>query len=71
MDYQRILIFMGLAVTGYLLMLAWQEDYGHQATRTQVESSTTERLMLFHQRQPLLVESLLPKRFRLILLFQM
>ena len=41
MDYQRILIFMGLAVTGYLLMLAWQEDYGHQATRTQVESSTT------------------------------
>jgi YidC/Oxa1 family membrane protein insertase len=41
MDYQRILIFMGLAVTGYLLMLAWQEDYGHQATRIQVESSTT------------------------------
>lgn len=40
MDYQRILIFMGLAVTGYLLMLAWQEDYGHQSTRAQVESST-------------------------------
>ena len=36
MDYQRILIFMGLAVTGYLLMLAWQEDYGHQATRSAV-----------------------------------
>jgi hypothetical protein len=40
MDYQRVLIFMGLAVTGYLLMLAWQEDYGHQSTRAQVESTT-------------------------------
>ena len=47
MDYQRILIFMGLAVTGYLLMLAWQEDYGQQSTRAQVESSanrTTDAL---------------------------
>ena len=42
MDYQRILIFMGLAVTGYLLMLAWQEDYGQQSTRAQVESSTNQ-----------------------------
>ena len=40
MDYQRILIFMGLAVTGYLLMLAWQEDYGQQSTRVQVETNT-------------------------------
>lgn len=32
MDFQRILIFMGLAVTGYLLILAWQDDYGHRAT---------------------------------------
>ena len=40
MDYQRVLIFMGLAVTGYLLMLAWQEDYGHQSTRTQAESTS-------------------------------
>lgn len=32
MDFQRILIFMGLAVTGYLLILAWQDDYGQRAT---------------------------------------
>jgi len=30
MDFQRIFIFMGLAVTGYMLMLAWQQDYGQQ-----------------------------------------
>ena len=47
MDYQRILIFMGLAVTGYLLMLAWQEDYGQQATRNTVESSTTQNVEAF------------------------
>ena len=28
MDYQRILILLGLAVTSYLLILAWNEDYG-------------------------------------------
>lgn len=33
MDFQRILIFMGLAVTGYLLILAWQDDYGQRATK--------------------------------------
>jgi len=71
MDYQRILIFMGLAVTGYLLMLAWQEDYGHQGTRTQVESSTTATVDAFPSAPAALVESLPPKRFRLILLFQM
>jgi hypothetical protein len=71
MDYQRILIFMGLAVTGYLLMLAWQEDYGHQATRTQVESSTTGTVDAFPSAPAAAVESLPPKRFHLILLFQM
>jgi len=47
MDYQRILIFMGLAVTGYLLMLAWQEDYGHQSTRTQIEPSNNRSVEAF------------------------
>ena len=32
MDFQRILIFMGLAITGYLLILAWQDDYGQRST---------------------------------------
>tara|TARA_R110002072_G_scaffold1369_7_gene11353 strand:+ start:44093 stop:45799 length:1707 start_codon:yes stop_codon:yes gene_type:complete len=30
MDYQRIFIILGLAVTAYLLILAWNEDYGHK-----------------------------------------
>ncbi len=47
MDYQRILIFMGLAVTGYLLMLAWQEDYGHQSTRTQIEPGNNRSVEAF------------------------
>ncbi|MBT09623.1 MAG: membrane protein insertase YidC [Gammaproteobacteria bacterium] len=29
MDYQRIFILLGLAVTSYLLILAWNEDYGN------------------------------------------
>ena len=28
MDFQRILILLGLAVTSYMLILAWNEDYG-------------------------------------------
>ncbi len=32
MDIQRIAILVGLAVTSYLLVLAWNEDYGHQVT---------------------------------------
>ncbi|MDP4745408.1 MAG: hypothetical protein NWS22_11285, partial [Porticoccaceae bacterium] len=28
MDFQRILILLGLAVTTYMLILAWNEDYG-------------------------------------------
>jgi len=31
MDFQRIGILLGLAVTSYLLILAWNEDYGSQA----------------------------------------
>ena len=28
MDFQRVFIFLGLAVTGYFLILTWQQDYG-------------------------------------------
>ena len=28
MDIQRIAILLGLGITSYLLMLAWNEDYG-------------------------------------------
>lgn len=28
MDFQRIFILLGLAVTAYLIILAWNEDYG-------------------------------------------
>lgn len=31
MDIQRILILLGLAVTSYMLILAWNEDYGQGA----------------------------------------
>ena len=31
MDYKRIILGFGLLVTLYLLLLAWQEDYGQKA----------------------------------------
>ena len=37
MDYQRVFILLGLAVTSYLLILAWNEDYG--GARKSKESS--------------------------------
>ena len=71
MDYQRILIFMGLAVTGYLLMLAWQEDYGQQATRNTVESSTTQNVEAFPSEPAVAAAVLLLKHYLLIPLSQM
>ena len=32
MDFQRILILLGLAVTTYMLILAWNDDYGSGRT---------------------------------------
>lgn len=32
MDYQRIFIILGLAVTAYMLILAWNDDYGHKSS---------------------------------------
>ncbi len=40
MDIQRILILAGLAVTSYMLILAWNEDYGQGArTEEAIEAS--------------------------------
>lgn len=46
MDFQRIFIFMGLAVTGYFLILSWQQDYGAPAQESVQEESmgTTARI---------------------------
>ena len=32
MDIQRVLILVGLAATAYLLILAWNEDYGGETS---------------------------------------
>ena len=46
MDYQRIAILLGLAVVSYLLILAWNEDYGQRSSvetlPTIVETETQE-----------------------------
>ncbi|MBD3646091.1 MAG: hypothetical protein HUJ31_01295 [Pseudomonadales bacterium] len=39
MDIQRIVILVGLAITSYLLILAWNEDYGQTPP---VEPESTE-----------------------------
>ena len=38
MDIQRVLIMLGLAVTSYMLILAWNEDYYQGSTQTTEES---------------------------------
>ncbi|MEX0603383.1 MAG: membrane protein insertase YidC [Marinobacter sp.] len=40
MDIQRIVLFAGLAVVSYLMVLAWNEDY-HQPQTAQVSEQTT------------------------------
>ena len=40
MDYQRIFILLGLAVTSYLLILAWNEDYGGARKSNDLSEST-------------------------------
>lgn len=42
MDFQRILILLGLAVTSYMLVLAWNEDYGDQPVAPASEVATGE-----------------------------
>jgi YidC/Oxa1 family membrane protein insertase len=40
LDFQRIFILLGLAVTSYMLVLAWNEDYGNKNG-----SATTEEII--------------------------
>ncbi len=42
MDIQRIIILIGLAITSYLLVLAWNEDYGQQR---QLEEAAAEQTL--------------------------
>ncbi len=37
MDYQRIIIILGLAVTAYLLVLEWNKDYGQNGSPAETE----------------------------------
>ena len=43
MDYQRILIFVGLGITGYLLVFNWQQDYGNESKQPATEFGYEER----------------------------
>jgi len=41
MDIQRIIILAGLAITTYLLILAWNDDYGNQPVPLETSQSAT------------------------------
>jgi len=49
MDYQRILIFIGLSITGYLLVFNWQQDYGNESKQPATESGYEERTDSFDE----------------------
>ena len=42
MDPRRSVILVGLAIVSYMLILAWNEDYGQQATQTTVQQTNTQ-----------------------------
>ncbi|MDA0789374.1 MAG: membrane protein insertase YidC [Proteobacteria bacterium] len=48
MDYQRIFILLGLAVTAYMLILKWNEDYGDavQTPPTETVANPTDNLSI-------------------------
>ena len=53
MDPRRSIILVGLAVVSYMLILAWNEDYGQQATQTKVNQvSQQESLTLGSAGEP-------------------
>ena len=49
MDYQRILIFVGLGITGYLLVFNWQQDYGNESKQPAAEVGYEERIDSFDE----------------------
>ena len=46
MDFQRVFIFLGLAVTGYFLILTWQQDYGAKVATEEMPSISQEETAL-------------------------
>ena len=50
MDIQRIVIFIGLAITGYLLAFNWQQDYGNGSTRLADEATSPQQIEDFQDR---------------------
>jgi len=49
MDYQRILIFIGLGITGYLLVFNWQQDYGNESKQPATEFGYEEQTDSFDE----------------------
>jgi YidC/Oxa1 family membrane protein insertase len=44
MDVRRSIIFVGLAIVSYMLILAWNDDYGQSSPQTVVENTQTSSL---------------------------
>jgi YidC/Oxa1 family membrane protein insertase len=57
MDIQRVLILLGLAVTSYMLILAWNEDYYQGSTQTPAESVVSNEPSSFGDILPTISES--------------
>jgi YidC/Oxa1 family membrane protein insertase len=45
-EVQRIILIVGLVTTGYLMMMAWQEDYRRQPEAARLESPTVSDVQL-------------------------
>ena len=41
MDIQRIVLFAGLAIVSYMMVLAWNEDYNQPQTQPATEQAST------------------------------
>ena len=57
MDIQRVLILFGLAVTSYMLILAWNEDYNQASPRTPAGPVVTSESASFGDILPTISES--------------
>ena len=57
MDIQRLLILFGLAVTSYMLILAWNEDYNQASPRTPAGPVVTSEPASFGDILPTISES--------------
>ncbi len=57
MDIQRVLILLGLAVTSYMLILAWNEDYYQGSAQTSSESIVINESAALPGTAPVMSES--------------